>query len=56
MNWFIIISVGIAVIALIVFLMVRNQKDEKIFEKQLNDNYPKTKHQEDDSPVGDEKK
>ena len=35
MNWTIIIIVGIAVIVLFIFLAVRNQKDEKRFEKEL---------------------
>ena len=38
-------------IALIIFLIVRNQKDEKKFEQQLNDDYPKTKDEEDDAPT-----
>ncbi len=33
MNWLIIIIVGILAIALIVFLVIGNQKDEKEFEK-----------------------
>ena len=36
MNWTVIILIGIAVIVLIVFLVIRNQKDEKRFEKQLD--------------------
>lgn len=36
MNWTVIIIVGVAVIALIVFLAIRNQKDKKRFEKQLD--------------------
>ncbi|CAN5543051.1 hypothetical protein BH11BAC5_BH11BAC5_50930 [soil metagenome] len=43
MNWLIIIIVGILVIALIVFLVLRNQKDEKQFEKKLDNDYPKPK-------------
>lgn len=53
MNWYIIIPFGIAVIALIVFLIVRNQKDEKKFEQQLNDDYPKTKNEEADAATED---
>ena len=41
MNWLVIIIVGILAIALIVFLIRRNQKDEKQFEKQLDNDYPK---------------
>ncbi len=48
MNWPIIIIAGIAAVALIIFLVVRNQKDEKEFEKQLNNDYHKTKDEEGD--------
>ncbi|MBC7439559.1 MAG: hypothetical protein H7250_06200 [Flavobacterium sp.] len=47
MNWYIIIPFGIAVIALILFLIKRNQKDEKEYETFLNNNFPK-KTQEDE--------
>ena len=43
MNWLVIIIVGILAIALIVFLVICNQKDEKEFEKELNNDYPKPK-------------
>lgn len=42
MNWPFMILFGIAVIALIVFLVVRNLKDEKKFENQLNHDYRKS--------------
>ncbi|MDZ4809642.1 MAG: hypothetical protein SGI96_15435 [Bacteroidota bacterium] len=48
MNWLVLIPVGIAAIALIVFLIVRNQKDEKAFENQLNNDYRKAKDEEGD--------
>ena len=49
MNWAVIILVGIAVIVLIVFLVIRNQKDEKRFEKQLDsDIHKKDPEQETD--------
>ena len=48
MNWLVLIPVGIAAIALIIFLVVRNQKDEKAFENQLNNDYPKAKEEEGD--------
>ena len=41
MNWPLIIIVGIAGVALIIFLIVRNLKDEKEVEQQLKDDYPK---------------
>jgi hypothetical protein len=43
MNWLIVIIVGILAISLIVFLVIRNQKDEKEFEKELDNDYPKPK-------------
>lgn len=38
-----VILVAIAVMAIIVFLILRNKKDEKQFENNLNNNYPKPK-------------
>ena len=51
MNWPILILVGIAVVALIVFLVMRNQKDEKQFEQKLKNNYHKTKDEEGDTEI-----
>ncbi|MEO7485598.1 MAG: hypothetical protein ABIU77_00800 [Ferruginibacter sp.] len=51
MNWLIIIIVGILGIALIAFLIIRNQKDEKVFEKQLDNDYPKPRNEEDDIEI-----
>jgi hypothetical protein len=48
MNWFIIIPVGIAVIALLYFIMRSNFKDEKKLEDQLNQDYPKPKEDKED--------
>lgn len=48
MNWLILIPIGIAVIALLVFLIYRNQKDEKEFEHQLNEDFHKSKDEEGD--------
>jgi low affinity Fe/Cu permease len=42
MNWPLLILFGIAVITLIIFLIIKNQKDEKKFEEQLNNDYDKT--------------
>lgn len=47
MNWYIIIPFGIAVIALILFLIKRNHKDEKEYETFLNNDFQK-KNQEDE--------
>ena len=49
MNWLILIIVGVFAIAVIIFLIVQNQKDEKNLEKQLNNDYTKRKS-EDDNP------
>ena len=49
MNWGILIPVGIVFVALIVFLVMRNRKDEKKFEKQLNNDYHKSKDEEGDA-------
>jgi hypothetical protein len=54
MNWPVLILVGIAALGLIIFLVVRNQKDEKEFEEQLKQNYHKTKDEEGDVEI-DEK-
>lgn len=51
MNWPVLILFGIAAIALIVFLVVRNQKDEKVFEEQINNDYHKTKDEEGDVEI-----
>ena len=51
MNWYILIPFGIAAIVLIIFLVRRNQKDEKDFEKQLKDDYPKPDDENNDVEV-----
>jgi hypothetical protein len=48
MNWYIIIPFGIAVIAGVVFLVMRNLKDEKQLEKKLNNELPVTKAEDAD--------
>ena len=53
MNWLILIIFGILAIALIVFLVVRNQKDEKNFERDLNNDFPKRKSDEADIDIDD---
>ena len=51
MNWPLIIVFGVAAVALIVFLVVRNQKDEREFENQLKNDYHKTKDEEGDTEI-----
>ncbi len=50
-NWTVLILFGIAVIGLIVFLVRRNQKDEKKFEQQMNDDFHKSKDEEGDTEI-----
>jgi hypothetical protein len=49
MNWAVLIIVGIAAFTLLIFLIKRNQKDKKEFERQLNEDYPKAKDEEGDT-------
>lgn len=46
MNWTIIVTMAILAIALVIFLIIRNQKDEKKFEEQMNDE-PKPQSEKD---------
>ena len=48
MNWVILIPVFIAIAALVMFTIKKNQKDEKEFENQMNNDFPKSKNEEDD--------
>ena len=56
MNWPLLIIFGIAAIALIVFLVIRNQKDEKEFESQIKNDYRKTKDEEGDVEIDEKMK
>jgi LPXTG-motif cell wall-anchored protein len=51
MNWPIIIGVGLLLLALVVFLIRRNMKDEKEFEHQVNEDYHKSKDEEGDAEI-----
>jgi hypothetical protein len=51
MNWTVLILFGIAAVALIVFLVMRNQKDEKVFEEQIKNDYHKSKDEEADVEI-----
>lgn len=48
MNWVFMVFFLIAITAIIVFLVKRNVKDQKQFEKQVNNDYHKTKAEEAD--------
>jgi FtsZ-interacting cell division protein ZipA len=56
MNWPVLIVTGIALVALLVFLIRRNFKDERKFEKQFKNDYRKTKDEEGDVVVDEELK
>lgn len=47
-NWPVLIIVGVVLIAVVLFLIIRNQKDEKSFEIKLNEDYQKSKVEEND--------
>lgn len=48
MNWFLLILTGIAAIVLVGWLAWRNQRHEKEFENQLNNDYHKSREEEGD--------
>ena len=51
MNWTILFFAGIAAIALILFLVIRNLKDKNDLEKKLNKDYRKSKDEEGESTI-----
>lgn len=50
-NWVVIIIVGIVLLALLAFIIFRNQKDEESFEHLLNEDYKKSKEEEGDADL-----
>lgn len=55
MNWNIIIPVGVLLIILVVFLIVRNIKDERQLKDQLNKDYKKPREEEGDIEIDEQK-
>lgn len=51
MNITVLIVFGIAAVALIVFLIVRNQKDKNKLEDTLNNDFHKSKDEEGDVEI-----
>jgi FtsZ-interacting cell division protein ZipA len=51
MNWPVLVLFGIAAIALIVFLVWKNIKDEKQVENQIKQDYRKHKNEEGDTEI-----
>lgn len=43
-----ILVIGFAILALLVFIILRNRKDKKEMEEQMNEDYEKPRHHEDD--------
>jgi LPXTG-motif cell wall-anchored protein len=56
MNWPVLIGVGLLLIALVVFLIRRNMKDEEEFEHQVNEDFRKAKNEEGDVQIDEELK
>ncbi len=54
MNWYVIIIVGIVAIGLVVFTIIRNQKDKNDFVQKVNNDYPKKKEEEGDVEIKEE--
>jgi FtsZ-interacting cell division protein ZipA len=50
-NWYLLIPIGILLIALVVFLVWRNVKDEREFETRLKNDYRKSKEEEGDAEI-----
>ncbi|MEO6252635.1 MAG: hypothetical protein ABIO79_04985 [Ferruginibacter sp.] len=51
MNMPVLILFGVAAIALIVFLVVRNKKDKEKLEEDLNEDFHKSKDEEGDAEI-----
>ena len=49
MDWIILIIVVIAALALLIFIVKLDQQDKEDFERQLNQDYHKTKDEEGDT-------
>ncbi len=54
MNWPVIIIFSIVVITIIVWLVIHNKRDEKVFENQLKNDYPKNKNENNDGAIDEE--
>lgn len=53
MNWPVLIITGIILVALVLFLIRRNMKDEEKLEEQLKNDYHKPKDDEGDTDTDD---
>ncbi len=55
MNWYVIIILGILAIGLVVFTIIRNQKDKNEFVRKMNHDFPTKKEGEGDVEIEEEK-
>lgn len=55
MNWYVIIIVGIVLVGLVIFTIIRNQKDKTELEQKMNSGFPAKKQGEGDVEIGEEK-
>jgi preprotein translocase subunit YajC len=55
MNWYVIIIVGIILVGLLIFIIIRNRKDKKELEQKMNSYFPIKKEGEGDGEIGEEK-
>lgn len=53
MNLLLIIFISSLALALVVFLIIRNKKDETSLENKLNNNYPKARDESGDHRIDD---
>jgi low affinity Fe/Cu permease len=56
MNWPLIIILGIVIIAFIVFIVIRNLKDERDIENVIKNDYGKAKNEEGDIEIDEKMK
>jgi large-conductance mechanosensitive channel len=56
MNWPLIIILGIVIIAFILFIVIRNLKDESDFENVIKNDYHKAKNEEGDIEIDEKMK
>jgi len=56
MDWPLIITVALAALAVVIFLLVINLKDEKKFENQIENDYRKRKTDEGDIDLDDKRR
>jgi hypothetical protein len=55
MNWQLLVIFGIAVLALLIFLIAKNLKDKRELENKIKQDYKKSKDEEGDIDLDDTK-